>query len=71
VLAAGNLIPSLGFSFSTMANFDLLNFLSVLLFLKIPQVQRALGSFFYCFTGFNGAYCLDQPLFLSIFRVWE
>jgi len=46
VLAAGNLIPSIGFSFSTMANFDLLNFLSALVFLKIPQVQRALGSFF-------------------------
>lgn len=46
VLAAGNLIPSIGFSFSTMANFDLLNFLSALVFFKIPQVQRALGSFF-------------------------
>ena len=42
LLGLGNFVPSLGYSFATMANFDLIDFCRACLFLDIPQLQRVI-----------------------------
>lgn len=41
-LGLGNFVPSLGYSFATMANFDLIDFVRACLFLDVPQLQRVI-----------------------------
>ncbi len=61
ILGVGNFIPSVGFSFATMANFDLKDFFCALLFINVPQVQRVV-------FGNSIMAMLSLGLMLLIFR---